>query len=413
MGYVYYRKQNAQAAAQAAALAALKTAFNSSGGTFVCDTNNVKCTTYTCPSSITGYGSDDLQVGCLYASTNGYSGSKVWLEANTGSISGVNASYWVAAHASDTLPLLFSAVNGNHSSTLTARSIVAYIPATLGGCIYVLDSNAADAGTLTVSGGASLTSGCGVFVNGPNSNAANMNGGGTITVTGSQKTQIVGGYSCAGGSIGCISPAPITGASSAGDPLAGLTAPTDPGTCTSPMWNGHNGTISNPGGGVVDICGDLSLNNNDNFTFPAGTYIFKSCNPGGNQGFSVQGTATVTGNNVTFYFEGTCAPQITGGGSINLTAPNSGTYDGILMFQDPNDTAGATIAGGAGQILNGVVYFPTQSVTYAGGSSSSTSGNSQSLSIVAWQMKITGNSYIQNSGSSPYLGAFSGFAVVE
>lgn len=411
MGYVYYRKQNAQAAAQAAAMAALKTAFNSSGGTFACNSNNVKCTTYTCPSSIAGYGGDNLQVGCLYASTNGYSGSQVWLEANTGSISSVNASYWVAAHASDKLPLLFSAVNGSSNSTLTARSIVAYIPATTGGCIYILDNNAADTGTLTVSGGASLTSGCGVWVDGGNSNAANLNGSGTITVTGPQKVQIVGGYSCAGGSTGCISPAPTTGAPSSGDPLSGLPAPTDPGTCTSPTWNGHNGTISNPSGGVVDICGDLSLNNNDNFTFPAGTYIFKSCNPGGNQGLSVQGTANVTGNGVTFYFEGTCAPQITGGSSINLTAPSSGTYNGILMFQDPNDTAGATIAGGATQILNGVAYFPTQSVSYAGGSS--TSGHSQSLSIVAWQMKVTGNSYIQNAASSPYLGTFSGFAVVE
>jgi hypothetical protein len=211
MGYVYYRKQNAQAAAQAAAMAALKAAFNSSGGSFVCNSNNVECTTYTCPASISGYGSDNLQVGCLYAATNGYSGSQVWLEANTGSISGVNASYWVAAHATDKLPLLFSAVNGNSSSTLTARSIVAYVPATPGGCIYVLDNNAADVGTLTVSGNAGLTSGCGVFVNGPNSNAANLNGGGTITVTGSQSTQIVGGYSCSGGSTGCISPAPITG----------------------------------------------------------------------------------------------------------------------------------------------------------------------------------------------------------
>jgi len=412
MGYVYYRKQSAQAAAQSAAMAAVKAAFNSSGGTFVCGSHNVSCTTYTCPPTITGYGSDNFQVGCLYASKNGYKGSQVWLEGNIGSVDGVRATYWVAAHASDKLPLLFSAVLGNSSSIVTARSTVAYIPATGGGCIYALDNNPADSGTLTVNGSASITSGCGVWVDGPNANAANLNGGGTITVAGGQTTQIVGGFTCAGGAIGCITPAPTTGAPSSGDPLSGLPAPVDPGTCTTPTWtNGHNGTISNPTGGVVDICGDLSLNNGDNFNFPPGTYIFKSCNPSGNQGFSVQGSAQVQGTGVFFYFTGTCSPQVTGGALIHLTAPTTGTYSGILMYQDPNDTAGATLAGHAAQRLDGIVYFPTQILTYAGGSNQA--GQSQALSIVAWEITVTGLSYIQNAANSPYLGTFSGFAVVE
>jgi hypothetical protein len=46
---------------------------------------------------------------------------------------------------------------------------------------------------------------------------------------------------------------------------------------------------------------------------------------------------------------------------------------------------------------------------YTGGSGST----NQSGSIVAWNLSIDGNSYIQAAGNSPYIGTFSGFAVVE
>jgi hypothetical protein len=419
VGFFYYRKQYAQAAAQAAALAALKTAYTTSLGSFTCGTTLI-CTTagsygstsYTCPSSITGTGSDNMQVGCLYAQKNGYSGNQVWFEANTGSISGVYANYWVAAHVREQLPLLMLAVTGKNKATVASRTIAAYIPGG-GGCIYALDNNIADVGTLTTNGSASLTSGCGVWVDGPNANALNLNGGGTITISSAgQGVNIVGGYTCAGGVTTCVSPTPITGADPTGDPLQGLSPPSDPGTCGTVTWTNGNkvGTVSNPTGGIVDICGGLSITNTDTFTFPPGIYIFTGCNNGGNQGLGVNG-GTVTGTEVSFYFKNNCSPQITGQPTVTLTAPTSGTYNGVLMYEDPSDTASPQLTGGASQILNGIVYAPTQNLSYAGGSSSST--YSQFLSIIAWQIKITGSSYIQNSGNSPYLNNLAGFKIIE
>src|SRR5579872_2315527 len=265
VGYLYYRKQDAQAAAQAAAIASVKAAVTASGGNFTCGTatGQVGCNSnYVCPSSITGSGSNNLEVGCLYATRNGYSGSNVWMEANTGNIEGIRTSYYTVAHVTERLPLLFLAVTGSKNSLVVARAIAAYTPGGNGGCIYALDSNAADQGTLTTNGSATLTSGCGVYVDGPNSNATNLNGGGSITVSGAgNSVQIVGGFTCAGGATNCISPAPVTGANPTSDPLAGMPVPTDPGTCTSPSRT----TINNPTGGIVDICGGLSLSNNDNF----------------------------------------------------------------------------------------------------------------------------------------------------
>lgn len=416
VGYMYYRKQNAQAAAQAAALASVKTAYTVSSGGFACGTGttNVGCNSnYVCPASISGSGSNNLEVACLYAQKNGYSGNNVWLEANTGNINGVRTTYYTVAHVRETLPVLFSAIWGSNSSLVVARSVVAYTPGSGGGCIYALDNNSGDPGTLAVNGTGSLSTGCGVWVDGPNSNAANLNGGGQITVTGTgQSVQIVGGYSCAGGSTGCITPAPTTGADPTGDPMAGLPAPTIPPGCTSPSWAGQSGSFNNPGGGTIRVCGDLNINANKTFTFPAGTYVFTGCNNGGNQGFSVSGNATVTGTGVFFYFTDNCSAQVTGGGYVKLTAPTSGTYTGVLMYEDPTDAANTPqLSGCTTQLLNGVVYFPADNLQYSGGSTQV--GNSQSLSIIAWQIKITGNSVIQNAGNSPYLTSSPGVAVLE
>lgn len=409
LGYIYYRKQAAQAAAQAAAGAAVKAAWHTSSGSFTCGANSVTCTTkYTCPSSITGNGSDDLQVGCLYAAQNGYSGSQVWFESGTGKVAGVNTSYYAVAHVNEQLPLLFSAVLGSRSALLSARSAVGYIPGTAGGCVYTLDPT--DPGTLSISGSASLQTGCGVWVNTTNSAGINMNGGATLTASSGAVINVftMPGYTgCSSGHPNCVSPAP-TQSPTATDPLAGIPVPTDPGTCTSPTWNGKNGTISNPTGGVVDICGGLSLNNGT-FTFPAGTYIFKSCGTSGNQGLAIQGSAKVTGTGVFFYFEGDCTTQITGGSSIDLTAPSSGTYNGIL-FWDANslNATSPSMAGGAAQVLNGIAYFPKENLTYAGNSTAT-----QYLSLIAYQISVTGSSSITNPGKSPYLSAFTGFAVIE
>jgi Flp pilus assembly protein TadG len=43
----------------------------------------------------------------------------------------------------------------------------------------------------------------------------------------------------------------------------------------------------------------------------------------------------------------------------NITAPTSGTYNGIAIYQDRRSTGGTNrINGGSGNVLNGVVYFP-------------------------------------------------------
>jgi hypothetical protein len=81
------------------------------------------------------------------------------------------------------------------------------------------------------------------------------------------------------------------------------------------------------------------------------------------------------------------------------------------MFQSRTNSTASSLAGGAGQALNGILYFPDALLHYTGGSSSNI--NSPAATIVAYNLQVGGNSYIWNAGTSPYLNTFSGYAIIE
>ena len=115
------------------------------------------------------------------------------------------------------------------------------------------------------------------------------------------------------------------------DPLAGLATPSTSGLTNYGSVNLTSGskTIS-PG-----IYSSIKVSNNASLTMNAGLYIIE----GG--GFSVSGSANVSGSGVTIYNAGSYCPH-TGGtygsiawsstGTFKLSAPSTGTYAGILIF---------------------------------------------------------------------------------
>ena len=77
--------------------------------------------------------------------------------------------------------------------------------------------------------------------------------------------------------------------------------------------------------------------------------------------------------------------------SNNITAPTSGTYKGIAIYQDRRATGNVDrINGGSGNVLNGVVYFPKDTLWING------TGTAVSLCsmYVANNIKFNGNSSI-------------------
>jgi Flp pilus assembly protein TadG len=116
--------------------------------------------------------------------------------------------------------------------------------------------------------------------------------------------------------------------------------------------------------------------------FAPGLYIWKSAT-NLNSGINLVGTG------VTFYYpDAQSYIQINSGVGTNLKAPTSGTYSGILFFE-PLDLAGSSFAinGDVNQHLEGLIYWPSRSVTF----------NSKS-NVTANQISVVVDKLTLNSG---------------
>jgi len=85
--------------------------------------------------------------------------------------------------------------------------------------------------------------------------------------------------------------------------------------------------------------------------------------------------------------------SVSGSGTINLSAPTSGTYKGILFWDTA--TANSSISGGSGSTFDGALYFPQANLKYAG--SSSASGYTI---IAAGSVEFTGSTTVGDNYSS-------------
>jgi Flp pilus assembly protein TadG len=392
LGWAYFTKEQARAAAEAAALAGAWAAQNSSGGNFTCGSNNVVCQTpKQCPNPVPSPTTNDIETACAYAKDNGFAVAtggtqNVMVAAGIGTpptVAGLSVPYWVSVTVTQSLPQTFSAILGNKFSTVSVRATATYLSAS-GGCLYLLNPHST---AISMSGTPTIQSGCGIYVNSDSSAAVLMSGTPQIVVTGGETTHIVGNFLSSG--TGTISPAPILGGSPTPDPFASLTPPSV-GSCTSTgvNWSGSGPQTLNPG----VYCGAINISGTISVTMNPGLYILKA-------GITVSGGVTMTGNGVTLYVP-SGGISMSGGGGLNLTAPSTGIYSGIVIYQDRSNTSPDALSGGVTQILTGVVYMPKSALTYSGGSGT----NATSTTIVADSVTFSGNTYIKKpavTSSSP------------
>ncbi|HEY4380318.1 MAG TPA: pilus assembly protein TadG-related protein [Acidobacteriaceae bacterium] len=279
----------------------------------------------------------------------------------------------------DPAPTYFMKVFHLTSMNVSARAVAGLVAAS--GCIYTLDTSGTDIG---LTGTADLNMpNCGILVDSAASNAIRMTGSSGITA---QSIGIVGGYS-ASGSAG-MTPAPVSGIAPAPDPLAYLSTPsfTSSACLPDPHKTGTGAVTLGPSisGGTVCYNG-LSVSGSGSVTLSPGLYII-------NGGFSMTGSGTISGTGVTFFL---AAPNgsasLSGSGSMNLSAPTTGTYSGILFFEDPDDSNAMTITGSTGSNLQGVFYAPSAALTMSG-----TSGANIYADLVVSSLSMTGTSNFQN-----------------
>lgn len=303
--------------------------------------------------------------------------------------------------------LPFSSMFLSSAPTVTAEATAAVLN-NGNYCVIALESTATYG--ITMSGSASVTMGCGLATNSTAANAVYAGGSASIFAT---PVAAVGGLAAssnyASGTV--LQPYSITQA----DPFASLPTPVVPTSPScSPQFKdkpGETHDISFPLGSYgtacykgMDINGTLIMGN--------GIYYIDGTS---NKALSIGSTAVITGTNVTIILtsSNTSNPStiatatVNGTPTIQLTASTTGTYAGILLYQDrraPNSSTNK-INGNSSSILQGAIYMPSQEVNFQGNAGI----NTKCVQIVSRRVTFTGNNTIQNvcpsgSGASSFTG---------
>jgi Flp pilus assembly protein TadG len=217
-------------------------------------------------------------------------------------------------------------------------------------CGTTVDSSSSNA--VTIVGGATLG---GLAIGSVSTNwdtGSNVNNGGSVA----SGTKVVEGIATA-----CAPPLPAvpsySGASCTADPLSHY------GNGGSSYSVGPGSTYSTTQTGNLVCYNSLTIGSNgDTVHINPGTYVIN----GGTLHF-LSATAT-GGSGVFFYLVGNASVVIDNGANVTLSAATSGTYSGTLIFQDPADTQALSIQGGSNTNLSGAIYAPSSNVTFGNGS---------------------------------------------
>lgn len=269
--------------------------------------------------------------------TNGVNGASVAVNNPPGSGPHAGDAGYVEVIVSEPQKTYFMNIFNRGSMTVSARAVAGRVPSNA--CVYVLNPTAPYAMNLQGSFDVS-TPGCGVIVNSNSPTALQFTGsGGTLTAA---SVAVAGGV---GGQIADSDPIPVTGVAPQNDPL-GYVPPPEYNTPSVPCGPVPTGSTIGPGtsDGTVCYSGNVTLSNK---TLNPGVYVFT-----GDVSFS----GTVTGTGVTFYLLGGLDAS---NGTLDLTSPSSGTYNGMLIFSARDNASTLSFdKGNASGILNGIIYAP-------------------------------------------------------
>ncbi len=388
VGYLQFQKRKMQAAADAAAMGALREM----------ERNN---------TDLVAAGQNDAS---LNGFTNGVSGTVVTISNPPVSGSFAGDSSAVQATVSRRIPTYFMRAMGQTGVTVSSTAVArtSTTEGSVGGCIFAMNSSAS--GALTINGSVVITSACGAVVNSNSSSALTMGGGSLFNLANGAQIGVVGPGAGSGWSINnnasivnmatnaLETPVNIV---SFTDPLANASAPTPTGLSvqTQNGWSDNQNQVHtiNPGiyCGGMNVKGTLNLN--------PGTYVLA----GG--GMTINSQAVVSGSGVMFYNTtsnsqawgcngSSSAGSFTfnGGATINLSASTTQTPVGILFFDDRNLSGLThTINGNSYSTYDGAQYFLHSYLKFAG--TNQTPGYTY---IVADTITITGNTNLGNDHST-------------
>jgi hypothetical protein len=377
VGLLFRAKRNLQIAADAAAVAgALDYLYNASA------------------TSATTAATASAAANGIVAATGGPT-----ITVNAPPASGPNAGVagFVEVIITDPSPTFFLGMISHSSSVGVATRAVAGSPGPSADCVYVLDPTASDAMDLQGSFDVSANH-CGVVVDSNASDALQFTGAGGTLTAGS--ISVVGGD---GGQTGDSTPTPITGSAPVSDPLR-ITGPTPTNgqcTTTNTTTTTLTGTIAGPGAGS-SVCYTQAINLS-NVTLGNGIYVFEN-------GVTTSGniTTTVSSNygGATLDVEGGSF-NVNTGTVLALTAPTTGTTNGIALMEPATNSNTITIQkGDASGSLTGIIYAPSAQLYLQDSGGDSSGGLTITADLIVDELfdktaTLTINSYSSSYASSP------------
>jgi len=274
-------------------------------------------------------------------------------------------------------PRFFSAIYTTSTVPISVRAVANYTSSGVA-CLLALSKTAQQALQFW---GNNLTTmnGCNVMSDSMQQNAIAVGGSSAVTVPCAIS---VGGVAVSSTLNLTQCGSPVTGAAAAADPYSNLAVPPIPGACTA-----VSGATLNPG----KYCSGMTLQSN--ITLNPGVYVVD----GGT--LKINAGANISGSGVTFFLRNGATINFNGNAHMNMSAPTSGTYSGVLFYSDRTQSSqNQTFNGDSTSRLTGALYFPSQKVTLSG----NYSGNNGCMQVVADMIELTGSTTL--SGTCPNTG---------
>ena len=289
-------------------------------------------------------------VAVMAAGENGFDAGSGAAEVNAPPLTGPSAGGdAVEVILTSTAERFFTRLFLEDDVGLSARAVANFRTAS-NACILALDPTASRAVQFSGNTQVSLT-GCSVMANSRASDAVMLQGSARLTTS----CVISGGGAQLGtGATMTECRSAILNAPPVADPYADIDEPAPQGGCLNP-----SGATLMPG----RYCNGLRLSGTVNLA-PGVYYI-----SGGD--FRVNANASIRGQGVTIFLNGTAGLNINGNATLNLSAPTTGPMAGMLIFGDRQGGGASTLNGTAGSVLTGAVYLPSQQLSYLGNYSGS------------------------------------------
>jgi hypothetical protein len=235
---------------------------------------------------------------------------------------------------------------------------------------------------------------CYIHINSQDKEALYVNSGSSVISTG---TCLVGeAYLNSGGTA---TPDPVEGCAEMADPLVSLPEPANAAAaCDHIDYTVNNGEHRTMTPGVY--CKKTLVNSGGTAVMQPGVYVFRE-GP-----FEINSLSSVSGGGVMLFFADKDAYlKVNSDSTLQLSAPTSGTYAGMLMFQSRHPSTisapGSEVNSDSASKLEGTIYLPNGVLVI--NSLSDLNQSASYTAVVAKRMVVNsfGNFYLRSDFDGP------------